>query len=368
MQTIWKTIKQFAYLIVFIVPAMVMAGAVWGGIWSFLTPLTAFGLIPLIDLLVGEDRTNYSDAETQQLDTALYYRLITWLFVPAYYLTLGMLLYRTMTVEWPLANLIGNMWSMGILGGILIVVAHELGHKHNRFEKWLAKVLLHAVWYGHFMNEHNRGHHALVSTPEDPASARLGESFYRFLPRTIVGTFRKACELENERLARLGHPAWHWQNEMYRNVLIPLAVLVMIIVIGERLALGKGWLMGTIFVAQAAIGIVLLEVVNYLEHYGLTRARLPDGRYERVQPIHSWNANHLVSNCFLYHLQRHADHHTWPGRRYQTLRAFDEAPQLPTGYAGMIWLAAIPPLWFAVMNPRVDAFARTRQTVPQPGV
>mgnify|MGYP000861698134 CR=1 FL=1 len=366
MQQAWKVIKKYTYLIVFIVPAALMIGAHFGGALAFLTPFVAFGLLPLLDLIIGEDQSNYSEAEEKQMDGELYYRLITFLFVPAYYLALGYALYRAVTADWSLFDYIGNVWSAGILGGINITVAHELGHKQNRFEKFLAKTLLHGVFYGHFMNEHNKGHHAMVSTPEDPATSRFGESFYAFYPRTVIGTFHKACELEAQRLERMQKSPWNWRNEMYRNVTYPLLMTLAIyfganVLFSEPtalLGLSAGATAAGFFVVHAVMGFSLLEVVNYLEHYGLERRKLDNGRYERVAPVHSWNSNHLVTNCFLYHLQRHSDHHTWPARRYQTLRNFSDSPQLPTGYAGMVLLAAIPPLWFAVMNPRVERFMR----------
>jgi alkane 1-monooxygenase len=366
MQQAWKVIKKYTYLIVFIVPAALMIGAHFGGGLAFLTPLVAFGLLPLLDLIIGEDQSNYSEAEEKQMDGELYYRLITFLFVPAYYLALGYALYRAVTADWSLFDYIGNVWSAGILGGINITVAHELGHKQNRFEKFLAKTLLHGVFYGHFMNEHNKGHHAMVSTPEDPATSRFGESFYAFYPRTVIGTFNKACELEAQRLERMQKSPWNWRNEMYRNVSYPLLMTLAIYFGANALfseptalfGLSAGATAAGFFVLHAVMGFTLLEVVNYLEHYGLERRKLDNGRYERVAPVHSWNSNHLVTNCFLYHLQRHSDHHTWPARRYQTLRNFSDSPQLPTGYAGMVLLAAVPPLWFAVMNPRVESFMR----------
>lgn len=368
MQRAWKRVKKYAYLIVFVLPALVALGVRFGGAASFLTPFVAFVLIPLLDLLVGEDRVNYTPEEEKAMDGARYYRLVTYAFVPVYWAVLAFVVWGASTGGWSLAEYAGNTWSMGILSGIGIVVAHELGHKASRLEKRLAKALLHPAFYGHFTQEHNLGHHLMVGTPEDPASSRLGESFWRFYPRTVFGTFRKNLALERQRLARVGKGAWSLANETWRNVLFPLALTAAAYAAGELLApeapglpgLGAGATAALVVVVQAVLGFSLLEIVNYLEHYGLERRKLPNGKYERVTPLHSWNSNHLVTNGFLYHLQRHSDHHAWPARRYQTLRNFPEAPQLPTGYAGMIWLAAIPPLWFRVMDRRVLDF-RERQ-------
>lgn len=368
MQRAWKRVKKYAYLIVFVLPALVALGVRFGGLASYLTPIVAFVLIPLLDLLVGEDRVNYTPEEEKAMDGARYYRLVTYAFVPVYWAVLAYVVWGASTGGWSLAEYTGNTWSMGILSGLGIVVAHELGHKASRLEKRLAKALLHPTFYGHFTQEHNLGHHLMVATPEDPASSRFGESFWRFYPRTVIGTIRKNLALERQRLARRGTSAWSLANETWRNVLWPVVLTIAAYVAGAALApeapglasLGAGASAALVVVVQAVLGFSLLEIVNYLEHYGLERRKLPNGKYERVTPLHSWNSNHLVTNGFLYHLQRHSDHHAWPARRYQTLRNFSEAPQLPTGYAGMIWLAAIPPLWFRVMDRRVLEF-RERQ-------
>jgi alkane 1-monooxygenase len=218
-------------------------------------------------------------------------------------------------------------------------------------ERWLSRVALAQSAYGHFFIEHNRGHHVRVATPEDPASARLGESFYAFLPRTVLGSVRSAWELERTRLARLGSPSWSPRNDI-------LGAWAMTVVLLAALIAAFGFVVAPYLLIQAVIGFSLLEVVNYLEHYGLLRQRREDGRYERTRPEHSWNSNNTASNVLLYHLQRHSDHHANPIRRYQALRHVDDAPQLPTGYAGMILLAVLPPLWRRVMDHRVLAHYR----------
>jgi alkane 1-monooxygenase len=234
---------------------------------------------------------------------------------------------------------------MGVVAGIGINTAHELGHKRASLEKWLSKVALAQTGYGHFFIEHNRGHHVRVATPEDPASSRLGESFWAFLPRTVVGSVRSSWGLERERLGRSNISPWNWRNDI-------LQAWAMTVVLFAALTAIFGLVVLPYLLIQA-LGFILLEVVNYLEHYGLLRQRREDGRYERCLPEHSWNSNNVASNVLLYHLQRHSDHHANPTRRYQALRHVDEAPQLPTGYAGMILLALVPPLWRRVMDPRL---------------
>jgi alkane 1-monooxygenase len=241
---------------------------------------------------------------------------------------------------------IGLALTVAMVSGIAINTAHELGHKRSSSERWLSKVALAQSGYGHFFIEHNRGHHVRVATPEDPASARMGESFYAFWPRTVAGSLRSAWELERERLARMNRGVWTIRNDA-------LSAWAMTLALYGALALVFGPVVLPYLLIQAVIGFSLLEVVNYLEHYGLSRARREDGRYERTAPEHSWNSNNVASNVLLYHLQRHSDHHANPLRRYQALRHFDEAPQLPTGYAGMILAAVFPPVWRRMMDHRL---------------
>jgi alkane 1-monooxygenase len=233
-----------------------------------------------------------------------------------------------------------------MVNGVAINTAHELGHKKGKLDRWLARISLAPTFYGHFYVEHNRGHHKNVSTPVDPASSRMGETFWAFWPRTVVGSLRSAWHLEAERLARSGKGVWSLSNENLQS-------WAMSVVLWGAVLAVFGWVALPFLLIQAVYGFSLLEVVNYLEHYGLLRRTLPDGRVERCMPEHSWNSNHMVTNLFLYHLQRHSDHHANPTRHYQALRHFEESPQLPAGYAAMVLLAYIPPLWFAVMDKRV---------------
>ncbi|PRE46699.1 alkane 1-monooxygenase [Burkholderia multivorans] len=318
--------------------------------WWF-GPLFAFGVIPVLDTLIGDDRDNPPEDVVPHLERERYYRLIVYLATLVEYVAFFMCVRIVGTHALAWYDYVGFALSLGAATGISINTAHELGHKTNRFERWLAKITLAPVAYGHFFVEHNRGHHVRVATAEDPASARYGESFWAFLPRTVVGSVRSAWRLERTRLARLGRSPWTWRNEVLH------AWAMTVVVWGIAIAIG-GTVVIPFLVIQAVYGASLLEVVNYVEHYGLGRRRLPNGRYERCTPQHSWNSNHVVTNLFLYQLQRHADHHANPTRSYQALRHFDHAPQLPAGYATMILLAYVPPLWYRVMNPRVVAHYR----------
>ncbi|KWE84148.1 alkane 1-monooxygenase [Burkholderia ubonensis] len=315
--------------------------------WWF-GPLFAFGVIPILDTLIGDDRDNPPENVVPRLEKDRYYRLIVYLATLVEYVAffVGAWIVGTHTLAW--YDYVGFALSVGAATGISINTAHELGHKTSRFERRLAKITLAPVAYGHFFVEHNRGHHVRVATADDPASARYGESFWAFLPRTVTGSIRSAWHLERTRLARLGKSPWTWRNEVLH------AWAMTVVVWGIAIALA-GKVVIPFLLIQAVYGASLLEVVNYVEHYGLGRMKLPNGRYERCTPQHSWNSNHVVTNLFLYQLQRHADHHANPTRSYQALRHFDDAPQLPAGYATMILLAYVPPLWYRVMNPRVVA-------------
>jgi len=311
-------------------------------------PIVVFGVIPIVDVTIGRDRSNPPDEALAALEQDRYYRWATYLYLPLQYagLVLACREWAGGTLAW--YESLGLAVTVGCVGGIAIATAHELGHKREVVERRLAQVALAQTAYGHFTVEHNRGHHVRVATLEDPASSRLGEGFWMFLPRTVIGSMRSAWRLERKRLRRLRRPLVSLSNDIIQAWLMTIGLLAALLI-----AFGPAiwpWL-----VIQAVFGFGLLEVVNYVEHYGLRRQRMPDGRYERVRPEHSWNSDSLATNVLLYHLQRHSDHHANPVRRYQALRSMDSAPELPAGYAAMILLAWVPPLWSAVMDRRVLA-------------
>jgi alkane 1-monooxygenase len=350
-RTAWHDSKRYAWLLGLIVPLLPFIS--WGlveatglGVFWFYGPVLIFGVFPLLDTLAGLDASNPPDSVIKWLEQDRYYRWCTYLFLPLQYA--GLIFACWMWSDGGLSVLesVGLALTVAMVAGVAINTAHELGHKRASSERWLSKVALAQTGYGHFFVEHNRGHHVRVATPEDPASARMGESFYEFLPRTVIGSLRSALEIEREHLQRDGHRFWSIRNDI-------LNAWLMSLVLFAGLALIFGPVVLPYLLIQAVIGFSLLEVVNYLEHYGLLRQTREDGRYERTRPEHSWNSNNVASNVLLYHLQRHSDHHANPLRRYQSLRHFDEAPQLPTGYAGMIVAATIPPLWRRIMDRRL---------------
>lgn len=347
----WKDGKRYAWLLGLLVPTLpfIAYGLVQAtglGFFWFFGPILVFGIFPLADLIVGMDARNPPDSVIKWLEQDRYYRWCTYLYIPIQYAGLVFACVQWSSGDLSVVDSIGLALTMAMVSGIAINTAHELGHKRASMERWLSKVALAQSGYGHFFIEHNRGHHVRVATPEDPASSRLGESFWAFLPRTVKGSLTSAWELECVRLDRLRARHLSLRNDIVN------AWLMTVVLFGLLTAV-FGWVVLPYLLLQAVVGFSLLEVVNYLEHYGLLRQRRDDGRYERTRPEHSWNSNNVASNVLLYHLQRHSDHHANPMRRYQALRHMDDAPQLPTGYAGMIVLATIPPLWRRVMDHRL---------------
>jgi alkane 1-monooxygenase len=353
----WHDPKRYLWLLGLVVPLLPLLA--WGmaelsglGIAYWFGPFVVFGVIPLLDAVIGKDSENPPDSAIKYLEQDRYYRWCTYLFLPLQFASLIFACGLWASGSLSFLESLGLALSVAMVGGIAINTAHELGHKRGKGERWLSKVALAQTGYGHFFIEHNRGHHVRVATPEDPASSRLGESFWEFLPRTVAGSLRSAIHLERERLGRAGKRFLALDNDV-------LNAWAMTIVLFAGLAVAFGpevlpWLL-----LQAVVGFSLLEVVNYLEHYGLRRQWDPDkGRYELCRPEHSWNSDNIASNVFLYHLQRHSDHHANPMRRYQALRHFEGLPELPSGYATMIVLAYVPPLWRRVMDKRVLAHYR----------
>ncbi|WP_116201089.1 fatty acid desaturase [Amycolatopsis circi] len=350
----WTDKKRYLWLIGLVVPSLAflaigLHAATGWGVWLWIGPIVILAIVPAIDLVAGLDRSNPPDDVIERLEQDRYYRWITYLFLPIQYVGFVFAFWLIARGELSVVDRIGLSISIGCIGGIGINTAHELGHKKESHERWLSKIALAQSFYGHFYIEHNRGHHVRVATPEDPASSRVGESFYRFWPRTVFGSLKSAWGLERKRYARRDKHPFRIGNDVL-NAWLMSAVLWVAMV---------AWLSVGILpylVIQAVIGFSLLEVVNYMEHYGMLRQKVgpPERRrYERVDPSHSWNSNNIATNVLLYHLQRHSDHHANPTRRYQTLRDFAESPVLPTGYAGMIVLALFPPLWRRVMDQRV---------------
>ncbi|ADG79348.1 Alkane 1-monooxygenase OS=Tsukamurella paurometabola (strain ATCC 8368 / DSM / CCUG 35730 /CIP 100753 / JCM 10117 / KCTC 9821 / NBRC 16120 / NCIMB 702349/ NCTC 13040) OX=521096 GN=Tpau_2750 PE=3 SV=1 [Tsukamurella paurometabola] len=335
-------------------PLMYLAPVLW-----WIGPLLLYVILPIVDIKAGDDGENPPEEVMEALENSRYYRWLTYIFLPFQLASLVAMCYflTADNLTWlggvyasggglSLISQIGLTLSLGVVAGIGINTGHELGHKKPENERWIAKLTLAPAMYGHFFIEHNRGHHVRVATPEDPASGRFGETFWEFLPRSVWGSLKSSWELEKTRLHRLGKSPWTLKNDVLN------AWLMTVVLYGALTAI-FGWYVLPFLIIQGVYGFSLLESVNYLEHYGLMRQKTASGRYERCAPRHSWNSDRIITNVFLYHLQRHSDHHANPTRRYQTLRSFEEAPSLPQGYATLIGLTYFPPLWRKMMDHRV---------------
>ncbi len=352
--------RKIGFFVAFILPALVVTGFYLDGMWNYLALFFAFFVLPILDQSIGIDTSNVPKEEAKIVGEEFYYRFVTYVWT---YVQVAMLVWGSYTAttgkldsfwEW-----LGFILSFSLVsGGIGITVAHELGHKKQAIERLYSKLLLMTVCYMHFYIEHNRGHHVAVATPEDPATARKNETFFAFWFRSVFHGYRHAWHLENESLRNKGQSEISLKNEMIWFATLPLLFCLLLTVI---FSYGRGtivWEVPLFFFAQSIVGFSLLELVNYVEHYGIVRKEISPGKYERVNPIHSWNSSHLLSNFFLFQLQRHSDHHAYAHKRYQVLNHYDESPQLPLGYSTMILLALVPPLWFSVMNKRLEDWRR----------
>jgi alkane 1-monooxygenase len=343
--------KRWAWVLSLVVPLTIAAGpALW--LWHPSTAMlwlpVAFSYLvaPALDWLLGTDTSNPPESAVPMLEADPYYRRVTLALVPLLWGAFIFAAWFSQTADLTWAGQLALIIATGGVGGFCINLGHEVGHKRTPLERWVAKLILAPTGYGHFTIEHNRGHHRDVATPEDPASSRMGESIWRFVLREMPGAARRAWELERQRLRTDGLPFWSLHNELLQPALVTLALWAAL----------AAWLgpQVLIFLLLASLWANFqLTSANYVEHYGLLRRRGPDGRYETCKPEHSWNSNHVFSNWATFHLQRHSDHHAHPLRRFQSLRHFPQAPQLPSGYFGMFPVAYVPPLWFAVMDHRL---------------
>ena len=349
--------KRLAWLLSLAVPLTIAAGPVlwlWHPVTAMLWLPVAFSyaIAPLLDWALGTDASNPPESAVPALDADPYYRRITLALVPLLWGAFIFAAWFSQHADLTLAGQLGLVIATGGVGGFCINLGHEAGHKRTPLERAMAKLILAPTGYGHFTVEHNRGHHRDVATPEDPASSRMGESIWRFVWREMPGAARRAWVLERDRLKTDGLPFWSLHNELLQPALVTLALWT-------ALALWLGPQVLLFLLPASLWANFQLTSANYVEHYGLLRRKGPDGRYETCKPEHSWNSNHVFSNWATFHLQRHSDHHAHPLRRFQSLRHFEQAPQLPSGYFGMFPLAYVPPLWFAVMDKRLlDAVGR----------
>jgi alkane 1-monooxygenase len=341
--------RKLKYLFVYVLPLGVYFAFNRTGFRTFSPVIFAFGVIPLLELFLKPDKGNF-DAETSQLEGRnRFYDWILYLAVPVQLLMLVSFFYVIELTPLYSMSFIGKVFSMGLLCGVLgINIGHELGHRKNRWEQFLGEILLLTSLNTHFLPYHNEGHHRDVATPGDAATAKKGQPLFSFWLTSHFGSYRKAWLLENNRMKRLGKPVVSLSNRMVSYSLANVILILSVYYIFEFKVL-------LAFLLAAVIGILLLETVNYIEHYGLLRSKNDSGRYERVKHNHSWNSDHQIGRLMLFNLSRHSDHHYKASKKYQILDSVPESPQMPTGYPGMMLLALVPPLWFHLMHPQLSS-------------
>lgn len=350
--------RRLKYSLGFTIPLAAFLSVYLGGIWSWLTPVYGFLVVPLAELLLPQNTGNLNSAEEELAKNDRWYDRVLYLNVPVQYAVLIYFLYTVSHRVLSNLELAGMIVSMGICCGVIgINVAHELGHRKNRTEQFMAKALLLTSLYMHFIIEHNKGHHKRVSTEEDPSSARYNEPIYFFYPRTIFGSLRSAWKIQSDELHAAQKNVISIHNALLIFFIIELITVTAVLIVFGGLAM-------LAFLSAALIGILLLESVNYIEHYGLRRQKTGAAQYERVQPWHSWNSDFVLGRLVLYELTRHSDHHYLASRKYQILRHMEEAPQLPAGYPAMIILSLIPPVFFGIMNPRIKKIQQLHSKTP----
>lgn len=343
--------KYGKYAFAFVSIAIGVCGLLFDGWVTWALLLYGFCLIPFIELFLKGSTFNWTKEAEQELVNDRFFDFLIYSIVPIQY---GLVVLFLLTIQRDLLwwELLGKIATLGMACGVFgINVAHELGHRITKNERFMAKALLLTSQYMHFYIEHNRGHHNKVSTFEDPASSRLNESLYGFWLRSIVLGYISAWRLEAFRLKKMNRSFWHYTNEMIVYLLVQILFVSAILVIFN-------WQTTLAYLCAAIFGIILLETVNYIEHYGLGRHKGTVG-YHKVLPVHSWNSNHPIGRGVLFELSRHSDHHFRANRKYQILRYHDDSPQMPTGYPGMMVLALVTPLWFYVMNPKVEKIYST---------
>lgn len=341
--------KRLGWLLSLAVPLIIWLGPLlyWqthNAAWLWTPVVIFYYVLPAIDWIVGTNQHNPPESAVPLLECDSYYRIVAWSMIPVLWLTFIGIVWFASTHDLPWWGYIPVVMGMGSAGGFCINVGHELGHKHSNVDRVLTKIVLAPTFYGHFTVEHNRGHHNDVATPEDSASSRMGENLFAFAARELPGAWTRAWKLEDERLERAGQRTWSMNNEILQPMAITIALWACIL-------LWLGWKALPFLVLGSLWANFQLTSANYVEHYGLLRRRLANGRYEACQPHHSWNSDHLFSNFALLHLQRHSDHHAHPTRPYQILRRFENLPQLPNGYFGMFLIAYTPAIWYRVMDP-----------------
>lgn len=340
--------KKYRYLFSFTITLATVLAFLSEGWLSFATVIYAFGILPLLELILPADPSNLSEKEEALLVKDKIFDFFILAAAASQFVLFGYFLVNISTLEPSQLTFWGRSFSFGVHTGVMgINVGHELGHRAEKWMQHIAMGLLSTSLYAHFFIEHNFGHHKNVGTPHDPSSARLNEPVYTFWLRAVSQGLISAYNIEKGRLKRMKKSVFSLHNLFLTLMLVQVALLVSISVI-----FGKTVLLA--FLLSATTGFLLLETVNYIEHYGLARKKVSERRYEDVNVTHSWNSDHIIGRSVLFELSRHSDHHENPYRKYQILKHYDQSPQMPTGYPGMMLLTLVPPLWFYVMNRKIN--------------
>jgi len=347
-------IRAIRYIVVMVFPLVAFLSFEWRGWWLFSTVILAFGIIPLVELIFAPDPRNLSTEEEERFKNHWLFDLMIYLIVPFHFVLLFRFLAFINTPDILWYEVAGAIGTMGVFCGAFgINIGHELGHRRDRFHRITANLLLATSLNAHFYVQHNRGHHRYVSTPVDPETARFNESLYAFWWRSVITGYHHAWQIQLTELKKSNRSFWSAKNDMLWFQLLQVVLIAVIVIF-------YGWMALAAFVVAALMGILMLATINYIEHYGLLRREIAEGRYEKVLPRHSWNSNHILGRLLLFELSRHSDHHYKASRKYQILKHHDDSPQMPTGYPGMMILSLMPFLWFRVMNPRVQLAGEIR--------
>lgn len=344
--------RDLKYLASLTIPLSAIISLYFKGVWSYFTPFYTFVLIPVLEILFPEDPNNMVQREKNAKSNNRLFDWMLYVNIPVVYSLIVIYLISLTSTNLAFYETFGLMLSLGIvLGANGINVGHELGHRQNRMERFMGKMLLLPSFYMHFYIEHNFGHHMHAATREDPATARLNQTVYSFWFTSVSRQYLSAWKIQLQLLKKQGRPFLSFKNDMFWFLILEAAyVLVLYLFFGAQVipfVLGAG-----------VVGFLLLETVNYIEHYGLLRTKLPSGRYERVREIHSWNSNHIIGRIVLYELTRHSDHHYKSSKKYQLLDCHEQSPQMPFGYPTSMVMSFFPPLWFKTMNPRIPDFMK----------
>ena len=342
--------NDLKYLFAYTIPVATLVSITSEGFFNYATPIYAFIFIPALELIFKDvdSKEEYTKSEVQNKLSNTFFDILLYLNIPFVFGLLILGLFNLNQLELDLFETVGMVLSLGILLATnAINVGHELGHRKSFIERCLSKLLYLPCLYMHFYIEHNFGHHNNVATPKDPATAKFNQTVYSFWVTSVIGQYISAWRIQLQLLKIKNSRFFSFKNDMLYYTIFELAYLFVVYSFFGLYGLFLAVIIGI-------LSFLFLETINYIEHYGLLRNKLPSGRYERVQSHHSWNSNHFIGRIVLYELTRHSDHHYKASKKYQILENKRESPQLPYGYPTSILLALVPWLWFSLVNPLLN--------------